>query len=123
MHAKTFRKSANIFFEIRADFASPFFSLPILQISCGYSILLLKNGCFYTALSSISILRNGDFYVGSTLTAIFPYTHPDTNRAAEVLAFIMAATRALLAGENAHPRGQIGSLKTHRRVQILQVRL
>ena len=51
--------------------------------------MLLKNGCFYTALSSISILRNGDFYVGSTLTAIFPYTHPDTNRAAEVLAFIL----------------------------------
>ena len=35
VHAKTFRKSANIFFEIRADFASPIFSLPILQISCG----------------------------------------------------------------------------------------
>ena len=67
--------------------------------------------------------KKGDFYVGSTLTAMFPCTHPDNNRAAEVLEFIMAATRALLEGENAHPRGQIGSLKTHRRVQILQVGL
>ena len=35
VHAKTFRKSAKSFFEIRADLASPIFSLPILQISCG----------------------------------------------------------------------------------------
>ena len=40
-----------------------------------------------------------------------------------VLAFIMAAIYALLAGENAHPRGQLESEKTNRRMQILQVRL
>ena len=33
-----------------------------------------------------------------------------------VLAFIMDAIRALLAGENAHPRGQIESEKTQKDV-------
>ena len=65
---------------------------------------MLKKRCFYTALTAISMLRNGDFYVRSTLTSMFPCTHPDTNRTAVVLAFIMAATRALLAGERAPSR-------------------
>ena len=35
VHAKTLRKSAKIFVELRADFASPIFILHLLQISCG----------------------------------------------------------------------------------------
>ena len=40
-----------------------------------------------------------------------------------VVVFIMAAIRTLLAEENVHPRGQLESEKTNRRMQILQVRL
>ena len=35
VHAKTLRKSGKIFVEIEADFASPIFNLPLLQISYG----------------------------------------------------------------------------------------
>ena len=35
VHAKTLRKSANIFVELRADFTSPIFILHLLKISCG----------------------------------------------------------------------------------------
>ena len=35
VHAKTLRKSGKIFDEIEADFASPVFNLPLLQISYG----------------------------------------------------------------------------------------
>ena len=57
------------------------------------------------------------------VSVMFPCTHPYTNRADACTAFIMAAIHALLAGENALPRGQLESEKTHRRMQILQVRL
>ena len=36
VHAKTLRKSANFFVELRADFPSPTYILHLLQISCGY---------------------------------------------------------------------------------------
>ena len=35
VHAKTVRKSGKVFVEIEADFASPIFNLPLLQISYG----------------------------------------------------------------------------------------
>ena len=35
VHAKTYRKSVNIFFEIRADFASLIYILDFLQNLCG----------------------------------------------------------------------------------------
>ena len=40
-----------------------------------------------------------------------------------LLAFIKPAIRAFLAGKNAHPRGEIESEKTHRRMLILPVKL
>ena len=35
VHAKTLRKSGTFFVEIEADFTSPIFNLPLLQISYG----------------------------------------------------------------------------------------
>ena len=43
-------------------------------------------------------------------------THPYTNRALACTCDVRAAVRALLAGENAHSRGQDGSVNTHRRM-------
>ena len=51
----------------------------------------------------------------TTLNVIFPCILTVPPR---VLAFIMAAVRALLAGENTHPRAQIELEKTHRRIAL-----
>ena len=57
------------------------------------------------------------FLRATSLNVMFPCMHPYTNSlAACVLAFIMATIHALLAGENAHPRGQIESEKTQKDV-------
>ena len=77
-------------------------------------------------LYRFNVKINGNFYMRTIyVERNVPCTHPYTNRAAArlSLAFMMAAIRALLAGENAHSRGQLESEKTNRRMQILQVRL
>ena len=81
VHAKTFWKSAKILFRDKSVFRIVYFLSPYTANFVWIAHFVAEKRLFLY-LFAILILWYGDFYFGSTLTAIFPCTHPYTNRAA-----------------------------------------
>ena len=107
-HAKTLRKSAKIFF-IEADFASPIFNLVrFAEKKCVWiARFVAEIRLFFTASTAFSLLLNCNFYLQLLLTYCFRLLIFILTTQLRVLAFIMVAIRALLAGEKQHLQGQI----------------